>query len=33
MVHPSAPNAAPLRYPHVQGESAAYRTARFETLA
>jgi hypothetical protein len=26
-------DAAPLRYPHVQGESAVYRTARFATAA
>jgi hypothetical protein len=29
----SAPDAAPLRYPHVQGGSAAFRTARFATVA
>jgi hypothetical protein len=28
-VRPSAPDVAPPRYPHVQGGSAAYRTARF----
>ena len=32
-VRPSAPDAAPPRYPHVQGGSAAYRTARFATAA
>jgi hypothetical protein len=32
-VRPSAPDAAPPRYPHVQGGSAAYRTARFATTA
>jgi hypothetical protein len=32
-VRPSAPDAAPPRYPHVQGGSAAYRTARFATVA
>jgi hypothetical protein len=32
-VRPSAPDAAPLRYPHVQGGNAAYRTARFATAA
>jgi hypothetical protein len=30
---PSAPDVAPPRYPHVQGGSAAYRTARFATAA
>jgi hypothetical protein len=33
VVRPSAPDAAPPRYPHVQGGSAAYRTARFATAA
>jgi hypothetical protein len=33
MVRPSAPDAAPLMYPHVQGGSVAYRTARFTTAA
>jgi hypothetical protein len=33
VVHPSAPDAAPPRYPHVQGGSAAYRTARLATVA
>jgi hypothetical protein len=32
-VRPSAPDAAHLRYPHVQGGSVAYRTARFATAA
>jgi hypothetical protein len=32
-VRPSAPDAAPPRYPHVQGGSTAYRTARFATAA
>jgi hypothetical protein len=32
-IRPSAPDAAPPRYPHVQGGSAAYRTARFATAA
>jgi hypothetical protein len=32
-VRPSAPDAAPPRYPHVQGGSAAYQTARFATAA
>jgi hypothetical protein len=32
-VRPSALDAAPPRYPHVQGGSAAYRTARFTTAA
>jgi hypothetical protein len=32
-VRPSAPDTAPPRYPHVQGGSAAYRTARFATAA
>ena len=32
-VRPSAPDVAPPRYPHVQGGSAAYRTARFATAA
>jgi hypothetical protein len=32
-VRPSAPDAAPPRYPHVQGGSAAYRTARFAMAA
>jgi hypothetical protein len=32
-VHPIAPDAVPPRYPHVQGGSAAYRTARFVTTA
>jgi hypothetical protein len=32
-VRPSAPDAAPLRYPHVQGGSVAYRTARFAMAA
>jgi hypothetical protein len=32
-VRPSAPDAAPPRYPHVQGGNAAYRTARFATAA
>jgi hypothetical protein len=32
-VHPSAPHEESLRYPHVQGGSAAYRTARFATVA
>jgi hypothetical protein len=32
-VRPSAPDAAPSRYPHVQGGSAAYRTAMFATAA
>jgi hypothetical protein len=30
-IRPSAPDAAPPWYPHVQGGSAAYRTARFAT--
>jgi hypothetical protein len=29
VVHPIAPDAAPPRYPHVQGGSVAFRTARF----
>jgi hypothetical protein len=29
VVRPIAPDAAPPRYPHVQGGSAAFRTARF----
>jgi hypothetical protein len=33
LVRPSALDAAPPRYPHVQGGSAAYRTARFATAA
>jgi hypothetical protein len=33
VVRPSAPDVAPPRYPHVQGGSAAYRTARFVTAA
>jgi hypothetical protein len=33
VVRPSAPDAALPRYPHVQGGSAAYRTARFATAA
>jgi hypothetical protein len=33
VVCPSAPDAAPPRYPHVQGGSAAYRTARFAMMA
>ena len=32
-VRPSTLDAAPSRYPHVQGGSAAYRTARFATAA
>jgi hypothetical protein len=32
-VRPSAPDAAPLRYPHVQGGSVVFRTARFATAA
>jgi hypothetical protein len=32
-VRPSAPDVAPPRYPHVQGGSAVYRTARFATAA
>jgi hypothetical protein len=32
-VRQSAPDVAPPRYPHVQGGSAAYRTARFATAA
>jgi hypothetical protein len=31
VVRPSAVAAAPLRYQHVQGGSAAFRTARFAT--
>jgi hypothetical protein len=30
-VHPSAPDAAPSRYPHVHGGRAVFRTARFTT--
>jgi hypothetical protein len=30
-VRPSAPDAAPPRYPHVQRGNAAFRTARFAT--
>jgi hypothetical protein len=33
VVHPSAPDAAPPRYPHVQGGSTTYRTARFAMAA
>jgi hypothetical protein len=33
VVRPSAPNAAPPRYPHVQGGSATFQTARFVTAA
>jgi hypothetical protein len=32
-VRPSAPYAAPPRYPHIQGGSAAYQTTRFATAA
>jgi hypothetical protein len=32
-IRPSAPNAAPLRYPHVQRVSATFRTARFAISA
>jgi hypothetical protein len=32
-VHPSAPDVAPPRYPHIQGGSVALRTARFTTAA
>jgi hypothetical protein len=33
VVRPSAPDAAPPRYPHVLGGSAVFRTARFTTTA
>jgi hypothetical protein len=33
VVHRSAPDATPLRYPHVQGGHTTYRTARFATAA
>jgi hypothetical protein len=33
VVRPSAQDAAPPRYPHVQGGSLAFRTARFVTAA
>jgi hypothetical protein len=32
-VHPSALDATPPRYPHVQGGSIMFRTARFTTVA
>ena len=32
-VRPSAPDATPLRYPHVQGGSTAIRNVRFATVA
>jgi hypothetical protein len=33
VVRPNAPYAAPLRYRHIQGGSAACRTARFMTVS
>jgi hypothetical protein len=33
VVRPSAPVATPLRYPHIQGGSASYRSARFTMAA
>jgi hypothetical protein len=33
VVRPSASDVAPPRYPHIQGGSAAFQTARFATVA
>jgi transposase-like protein len=33
VVRPSATDAAPPRYPHVQGESVAFKTSRFAETA